>query len=46
MHSTFYKISILIGLLALAPSISAQPVPEEFRRVTSSLLERGPKTYQ
>ena len=44
MHSTFYKICILFGLLALAPRATAQPIPGEFRRICDSLLKIGPKT--
>jgi len=46
MQSAFYKICILLGLLALPSHMSAQPVPEDFRRITDSLIESGAKTIQ
>lgn len=46
MQSAFYKICILLGLLALPPHVGAQPVPEDFRRITDSLIESGAKTIQ
>ena len=46
MNSAFYKICILLGLLALPLLSWGQPVPEGFRRITDSLVDSGPKTYQ
>jgi len=46
MQSAFAKLWILFGLLALAPRASAQPVPEDFRRITDSLIRKAPKTFQ
>ena len=37
MQSAFAKLWILFGLLALAPRASAQPVPEDFRRITDKV---------
>ncbi len=46
MQSTCYKIMILFGLMALTPRLAAQPIPEDFRRITDSLISKSPKTYQ
>lgn len=38
------KLWILFGLLALAPRLKAQPIPEDFRSLTDSLIDLAPRT--